>query len=41
MRLAVLTGAQLRAIESRMAPVGERIRAAMSERIASDEARTN
>ena len=41
MRLVVLTGAQLRAIESRMAPVGERIRAAMSERIASDEARTS
>jgi CRP-like cAMP-binding protein len=41
MRLVVLTGAQLRAIESRMAPVGERIRAAMSERIASDGARTS
>jgi CRP-like cAMP-binding protein len=41
MRLVVLTGAQLRAIESRMAPVGERIRAAISERLASDEAPTS
>jgi cAMP-dependent protein kinase regulator len=40
MRLVVLTGAQLRAIESRMAPVGERIRAAMSERLGADQART-
>jgi CRP/FNR family cyclic AMP-dependent transcriptional regulator len=40
MRLVVLTGAQLRAIESRMAPVGERIRAAMSERLEADRART-
>jgi CRP/FNR family cyclic AMP-dependent transcriptional regulator len=40
MRLAVLTGAQLRAIESRMAPVGQRIRAAMSERLGADETRT-
>jgi CRP/FNR family cyclic AMP-dependent transcriptional regulator len=40
MRLAVLTGAQLRAIEGRMAPVGQRIRAAMSERLGADEART-
>jgi hypothetical protein len=35
----VLTGAQLRAIESRMAPVGQRIRAAMKERLESDQAR--
>jgi cAMP-dependent protein kinase regulator/CRP/FNR family cyclic AMP-dependent transcriptional regulator/cGMP-dependent protein kinase 2 len=41
MRLVVLTGAQLRAIESRMAPVGERIRAAMTERLAADQARVN
>jgi CRP/FNR family transcriptional regulator, cyclic AMP receptor protein len=40
MRLVVLTGAQLRAIESRMAPVGERIRAAMTERLEADRART-
>jgi CRP-like cAMP-binding protein len=33
MQLVVLTGAQLRAIESRMAPVGQRIRAAMTERL--------
>ncbi len=33
MRLVVLTGSQLRAIESTMAPVGERIRAAMTERL--------
>jgi CRP-like cAMP-binding protein len=33
MRLVVLTGAQLRAIESRMAPVAQRIRAAMTERL--------
>jgi CRP/FNR family cyclic AMP-dependent transcriptional regulator len=39
MHLVVLTGAQLRAIESRMAPVGQRIRAAMKERLESDEAR--
>jgi CRP/FNR family transcriptional regulator, cyclic AMP receptor protein len=39
MRLVVLTGAQLRAIESRMASVGERIRAAMAERIEADRAR--
>jgi CRP-like cAMP-binding protein len=39
MRLVVLTGAQLRAIESRMAPVGQRIRAAMKERLESDQAR--
>ena len=39
MRLVVLTGAQLRAIESRMAPVGERIRAAMTERLEADRAR--
>jgi CRP/FNR family transcriptional regulator, cyclic AMP receptor protein len=39
MRLVVLTGAQLRAIESRMAPLGERIRAAMAERIEADRSR--
>jgi CRP-like cAMP-binding protein len=39
MRLVVLTGAQLRAIESRMAPVGERIRAAMAQRLEADRAR--
>jgi CRP/FNR family transcriptional regulator, cyclic AMP receptor protein len=39
MRLVVLTGAQLRAIESRMAPLGERIRAAMAERLEADSAR--
>ena len=33
MQLVVLTGAQLRAIESRMASVGKRIRAAMTERL--------
>ena len=39
MRLVVLTGAQLRAIESRMAPLGERIRAAMAERLEADRSR--
>ena len=39
MRLVVLTGAQLRAIESRMAPLGERIRAAMAARLEADSAR--
>jgi CRP/FNR family transcriptional regulator, cyclic AMP receptor protein len=39
MRLVVLTGAQLRAIESRMAPLGERIRAAMAARIEADRTR--
>jgi len=39
MHLVVLTGAQLRAIESRMAPLGERIRAAMAARIEADRAR--
>jgi CRP-like cAMP-binding protein len=39
MRLVVLTGAQLRAIESRMASVGERIRAAITERLESDQSR--
>ena len=39
MRLVVLTGAQLRAIESRMAPLGERIRAAMAERLEADSSR--
>ena len=33
MRLVVLTGAQLRAIESRMASVAQRIRATMTERL--------
>jgi CRP-like cAMP-binding protein len=33
MELVVLTGSQLRAIESRMAPVAQRIRAAMAARI--------
>jgi CRP/FNR family cyclic AMP-dependent transcriptional regulator len=40
MRLVVLTGAQLRAIESRMAPLGERIRAAMAARLEADRSRT-
>jgi CRP/FNR family transcriptional regulator, cyclic AMP receptor protein len=40
MRLVVLTGSQLRAIEGRMAPLGERIRAAMAERLDADRART-
>jgi CRP/FNR family cyclic AMP-dependent transcriptional regulator len=39
MRLVVLTGSQLRAIESRMAPLGERIRAAMAARLEADRAR--
>jgi CRP/FNR family cyclic AMP-dependent transcriptional regulator len=39
MRLVVLTGAQLRAMESRMAPVGERIRAAMAQRLEADRTR--
>jgi CRP/FNR family cyclic AMP-dependent transcriptional regulator len=39
MRLVVLTGAQLRAMESRMAPVGERIRSAMAQRLEADRAR--
>jgi CRP/FNR family cyclic AMP-dependent transcriptional regulator len=39
MRLVVLTGAQLRAMESRMAPVGERIRAAIAQRLEADRAR--
>jgi CRP-like cAMP-binding protein len=33
MRLVVLTGSQLRAIESTMGPVAQRIRAAMTERL--------
>jgi CRP/FNR family transcriptional regulator, cyclic AMP receptor protein len=37
MRLVVLTGAQLRAIESRMAPVAQRIRAAMTERLEANQ----
>jgi CRP-like cAMP-binding protein len=39
MSLVVLTGAQLRAIESRMASVGQRIREAMSQRLEADRAR--
>jgi CRP-like cAMP-binding protein len=38
MSLVVLTGAQLRAIESRMAPVGQRIREAMTARLEADAA---
>ena len=41
MHLVVLTGAQLRAIESRMAPLGERIRAAMAQRLEADRARAS
>jgi CRP-like cAMP-binding protein len=41
MRLVVLTGSQLRAIESRMAPLGERIRAAMAARLEADRARAS
>jgi hypothetical protein len=37
MRLVVLTGSQLRAIESTMAPVGQRIRAAMTERLEANQ----
>lgn len=37
MELVVLTGSQLRAIESRMAPVAQRIRAAMAERLAANQ----
>jgi CRP/FNR family transcriptional regulator, cyclic AMP receptor protein len=37
MRLVVLTGSQLRAIESRMAPVAQRIRAAMTERLEANQ----
>jgi cAMP-dependent protein kinase regulator/CRP/FNR family cyclic AMP-dependent transcriptional regulator/cGMP-dependent protein kinase 2 len=40
MSLVVLTGAQLRAIEGRMASVGQRIRDAMSQRLEADRART-
>ena len=39
MSLVVLTGAQLRAIESRMASVGQRIRQAMAERLEADRSR--
>jgi CRP/FNR family transcriptional regulator, cyclic AMP receptor protein len=38
MELVVLTGSQLRAIESRMAPVAQRIRAAMAERLEANQA---
>lgn len=41
MRLVVLTGAQLRAIEGRMPPLGARIRAAMAERLDADRARSS
>jgi CRP-like cAMP-binding protein len=37
MRLVVLTGPQLRAIESRMAPVAERVRAAIAERLEANQ----
>jgi CRP-like cAMP-binding protein len=37
MRLVVLTGSQLRAIESTMAPVAQRIRAAMTERLEANQ----
>jgi CRP-like cAMP-binding protein len=37
MRLVVLTGSQLRAIEGRMAPVAQRIRAAMTERLEANQ----
>ena len=39
--LVVLTGAQLRAIESRMPPLGERIRGAMAARLEADRARAS
>jgi CRP/FNR family cyclic AMP-dependent transcriptional regulator len=38
MELVVLTGAQLRAIDSGMAPVAQRIRAAMAERLEANRA---
>jgi len=41
MRLVVLTGSQLRAIESRMPPLGERIRGAMAARLEADRARAS
>jgi CRP-like cAMP-binding protein len=37
MHLVVLTGSQLRAIESRMAPVAQRIRAAMTARLEANQ----
>jgi CRP/FNR family transcriptional regulator, cyclic AMP receptor protein len=37
MHLVVLTGAQLRAIESRMAPVAARIRATMTQRLEANQ----
>jgi hypothetical protein len=36
MHLVVLTGSQLRAIESRMSGVAERVRSAMEQRIAAN-----
>ena len=41
MRLVVLTGSQLRAIESRMPPLGQRIRAEMEQRLEADRARAS
>jgi CRP/FNR family cyclic AMP-dependent transcriptional regulator len=38
MRLVVLTGAQLRSIDSRMPQVAERIRTAMAQRLERDQA---
>jgi CRP/FNR family cyclic AMP-dependent transcriptional regulator len=40
MKLVVLTGSQLRAIESRMAPVGHRIRTAMTQRLEANRVGT-
>jgi CRP/FNR family transcriptional regulator, cyclic AMP receptor protein len=40
MELVVLTGSQLRAIDSQMAPVAERIRTAMAERLEANRARS-
>src|ERR671930_1559462 len=37
MSLVVLTGSQLRALESRMAPVAERIRATMTQRLEANQ----
>src|SRR5919197_5355035 len=37
MHLVVLTGSQLRALESRMAPVAQRIRAAMTARLEANQ----
>ena len=41
MRLVVLTGSQLRAIESRMPGVAERVRSAMEQRIAANRVTSN